>query len=131
MFKNLVPRFSALFLILFISFNSYSDDRSEEIRKQMWGSKDIEFQKTNVPDKWTDESAVIIAQLNRFEYKKPPVINELHANSIFHKRIKLNDKNAINEYAEISFLSSKGRKLIVHAGFKLIKFDGTELIIEC
>lgn len=130
MFKNLVPRFSALFLILFISFNSYSDDRSEEIRKQMWGSKDIEFQKTNVPDKWTDESAVIIAQLNRFEYKKPPVINELHANSIFHKRIKLNDKNAINEYAEISFLSSKGRKLIVHAGFKLIKFDGTELIID-
>lgn len=128
--KQSAIHFLALVLIFFISNNSFSEDRSEEFRKRMWDEKDQAFNTNEIPDKWTDESAVIIAQLNRFEYKKPALINELYANSVFHMRIKLNDKNAINKYAEISFLAGKGRKLQVYTGFKLIKSDGTELIID-
>ena len=110
--------------------NSYGNDREAEIRTLMWGGANPDFNVTNVPKKWANESAVIIAQLNSFEYKKAVIINEVHFNKNSHYRIKLIDKNAVNKYAEISFSNGDGRKYQVYTGFKVIKPDGKEIIID-
>jgi hypothetical protein len=122
--------FLIAFTSFFISFLAKSSDRSEEIRERMWGGNDGAFSQIETPDKWSDESAIVIAQFNRFEYKKPAVINELYANRYFHNRLKINDKSALNEYTEIKFLSNQGRRLTVYAGFKVIKKDGREILID-
>ena len=112
-----------------------NDEREDEIRNEMWVAADTRFKVTEVPKKWTDKSAVIIAQLNRFEYRKPVMRNLLRYNDYSHIRIKLNDKNAIAKYTEISFLSnrtdnSEGEYIKVYVGFKIIKPGGREIIID-
>lgn len=130
MLKNALNLFLCVFILFFIYSGVYSSERSDEIRGRMWEELNPTFDCVDVPDKWAEESAIIIAQLNRFEYKKVAVINELHTNKYFHNRIKLNDKNSVNKYTEISFASGSNRKLMVYTGFKIIKADGTEEIID-
>lgn len=112
-----------------------NDERDAEIRNEMWVTPDKRFHTTDVPAKWKDKSAVIIAQLNRFEYRKPVMRNLLRYNDYSHIRVKLNDKNAITKYSEITFLSnrtdnSEGEYIKVYVGFKVIKPDGKEIIID-
>ncbi len=121
--------FLALAGLIFISTHTLADEHSQMIQETMWSADNQLFNTTKVPEKWQNESAVILAKLNRLEYTKPPIIAELRTNSIYHLRIKLNDKNAINEYAELSFPSAR-RGLSVYTGFKLIKPDGREVIID-
>lgn len=130
MSKNYFLRILLLFCTISIAIHGIADERAIEIRNKMWDSASEAFQKTAVPEKWANESAIIIAKMNRFEYKKPALVAELHANRIFHQRIMLNDNNAVNEYAEMSYLTSRGRVLSVFAGFKVIKPDGKEIIID-
>lgn len=123
-------RIHFLYVLFFITNFALASERGDEIKSRMWGDKNPAFDCVEVPAKWANESAIIIAQLNRFEYKKLPVINELHTNKYFHNRIKVNDKNSVNKYTEISFASGKGRKQIIYTGFKIIKADGSEVIID-
>ncbi|HEY3406119.1 MAG TPA: DUF3857 domain-containing protein [Ohtaekwangia sp.] len=104
-------------------------DREDEIRTQMWSSSDKQFKVIETPDKWKGKSAIIIAQLNRFEYRKPVMLNQLRYNEYNHFRIKLNDKNAITKYAEISYGVS-GAYNKVYVGFKVIKPGGKEIIVD-
>lgn len=113
-----------------LNTNLSANERADEIRQKMWESNEPAFSKTEIPGKWSDEEAIILAQLNRYEYRKPVLINEFYVNRYFHKRIKLNHKNAVNDYSEISFPADRGRYLEVFTGFKLIKPDGTEKIID-
>lgn len=120
----------ALILITLTGPKSYSSEREIEIKNLMWSSENEAFNRTEVPDKWKDQEAVVIAELNRFEYRKPAIINEFYIQKYFHKRIKLNHKNAVNEYSELNFPANNGKYLKVYVGFKLIKPDGTEKIID-
>ncbi len=72
----------------------------------MWNSSDKDFKAMSIPDKWKDKSAVFIALLHRFEYKKAVMANLLKVNQYSHYRLKLIDKNAINEYAEMTYNTS-------------------------
>ena len=116
--------FVAIVLISFIS-NSLATDRSEEIRAEMWSTADKNFRVLDIPSKWANESAVIIAQLNRFEYRKAAMARLLRHNEYNHYRIKLIDKNAVNKYSEMSYLpnytNSDGESVKVYVGFKVIK----------
>jgi hypothetical protein len=109
---------------------SLATERDEEIRNAMWNGSDKDFEVVNIPAKWKKASAVIIAQQNSFEYKKPIILNELHFNQYHHYRLKLNDKNAVNKYSEITFSSDEGRRFQVFVGFKIIKPDGKEIIVD-
>lgn len=130
MLKHSSINFLCGLILFFISNVALGSERDDEIKGRMWGEKNPAFDCVEVPDKWAKESAIIIAQLNRFEYKKLAVINELHTNKYFHNRIKLNDKNAVNQYTEISFVSGTGRKHTVYTGFKIIKSDGAVVLID-
>lgn len=113
----------------------FGNDRDQEIRDEMWNNSDKTFRSTAVPAKWADKSAVIIAQLNRFEYRKPVMRNLLRYNEYSHFRIKLNDKNAVTKYTEVNFPSnrtdnSEGEYIKVYVGFKVVKAGGEEIIID-
>jgi hypothetical protein len=125
--------FIVIVLVFFIS-SVRGTDRSEEIRAEMWSTADKNFQVLDVPAKWSNESAVIIAQLNRFEYRKAVMARLIRHNEYNHYRIKLIDKNAINKYSEMSYLpnytNSDGESVKVYVGFKVVKKDGKEVIVD-
>jgi hypothetical protein len=101
----------------------------------MWSTANKSFQVSDVPKKWATKSAVIIAQLNRYEYRKPAVLNLLRYNEYHHYRIKMLDKNAINKYSEMSYYTnhtdnSTHETVKVYVGFKVIKPNGKEIIVD-
>ena len=111
-------------------------DRAEELKKEMWETTDKDFHATDVPEKWLKKSAVIIAKLHRFEYRKAVIVAMLTDKQYNHYRIKLLDKNAVNKYAELSYPGNEpgntmaAQGLRVYAGFKVVKPDGEEIIVD-
>src|SRR5262245_20218188 len=80
-------------------------ERDDELRQEMWENADKNFKVTEVPKKWAEKSAVVIAQMNRFEYRKANTPNQLRFNEYSHYRIKLIDKNAVNKYSVMNYVT--------------------------
>ncbi|UII24179.1 DUF3857 domain-containing protein [Fulvivirga ligni] len=130
---------SLLLLAFFLTTNLSSlyavndnPKRSAEVRESMWNGKDESFYVTDIPDKWKDESAVIIAKLNLLSYKKSVMVSNLSYDNYSHYRIKLLDKKAVEEYSQFTIPESSselGKRSEIYVGFKVIKADGTEMII--
>jgi hypothetical protein len=134
MSPTLVTR-SLLVLFSLVTTFAFGTERDQELRSEMWSSSDKNFQLVEVPKKWSEKSAVIIAQLNRFEYRKPALSSLLRYNEYSHYRIKLNDKNAVQKYSEMTYLStrydnSEAESIKVYVGFKIIKPNGKEIIVD-
>lgn len=128
---NTILRVATCLLICFVTTAPLlAADRADELKQEMWGSSDKDFKVVAIPDKWKNRSAVIIARLNRFEYRKQAMAALLNINQYNHYRVKLNDKNAVNEYAEISFKSGDKGRVRVYVGFKVIKPNGREIIVD-
>lgn len=87
-----------------------SSEIEKKIKQEIWGNAPKEFAVNEVPEKWKNESAVLlafhreyigdlttkvtgIASLSRFYIEK---LN-------YHYKIKLQDKAAVEEYSDISF----------------------------
>lgn len=103
--------------------DTFSPSKLESIAKnmkQIWDDPDPDFAKTAVPDKWKDESGVIIAQKTRFSFDKDA--NKLAVYEITRRRIKLNDRDAINSYSAVYFRIGSSND---GAGIKIIKANGT------
>lgn len=118
----------------------YNKD-AENIQKEIWGSQDPAFEITAVPDSLKNESAVIIAKSisllkdRHTHFVMIGGISSGHLNTqdiSMHERVKIQDKAAIEDYAEFSYqkiLKKKvgpmswnhGRTFI---GAKIIKPDG-------
>ncbi len=103
--------------------DTFSPSKLESIAKNMktiWDDPDADFSVSTVPEKWKDESGVIIAQKTKFSFDKDA--NKLAVYEITRRRIKLIDRDAVNSYSSIYFRigsSSDG------AGIKIIKANGT------
>lgn len=123
-----------VFLLLAFSINIFSQDKAE-IKEFFWGKSD-EFKTANsVPDKWKNESAVIISKFEFFDYHKfgPNVTYT----SAVRKRIKLQDAASVKEFSEFSFndkfYTNKGfsrKEATTVIGIKIIKPDGKETEID-
>ena len=111
-------------------------DRADEIQKEMWETSDKDFHVSDIPEKWKNKSAVIIAELHRFEYRKAVIVAMLQDKQYNHFRIKLLDNNAVNKYSELSYPANEpgntaaATGLRVYAGFKVIKPDGKEVMVD-
>ncbi len=104
--------------------------RSDEVKVLMWGSNDKDFQTTQIPDKWKDEQAVILAKSNVLYFRKDPIISNLNYDRYTHVRVKLLSSKAIEEYAQFKLESSVfqgASRLDSYAGFKIIKPDGSQV----
>ncbi|HEV7782185.1 MAG TPA: hypothetical protein VGO58_13015 [Chitinophagaceae bacterium] len=103
--------------------DTFSPSKLESIAKNMktiWDDGDADFTVTATPEKWKDESGVIIAQKTKFAFDKDA--NKLAVYEITHRRIKLNDKDAVNTYSSVYFRIGSTND---GAGIKVIKSNGT------
>lgn len=112
---NFMKKYIIIFLTL-LSFitNTYSQDTEKP--DEIFTKPDPDFTITEIPDKWKNESAVIICQnlVYSFDKKGGKIIDK----EIIRKRIKLLDKAAINEFSEFYFVSTE------NIGINIIKPDG-------
>jgi hypothetical protein len=107
----------------------------EEVRDLFWGAKDQYKSAVTIPEKWKNESAVVIYKNENYDFHKFGV-NVTYTSST-RKRIKLQDQAAVTEFSEFSFrdrfYSSKGyaaKKGTNFVGIKVIKPDGAEKIVN-
>ncbi len=102
--------------------DTFSPSRLENITgnmKQVWNDPDPDFSVTKVPDKWKEESGVIIAQKTSFSFDKDA--SKLAVYEITRRRIKLIDRDAVNSYSSVYFRIGSSRD---GAGIKVIKANG-------
>ena len=98
-----------LFFVLSFSFtafaqeeDTFSDSKLKDIAENMkmiWNDADADFSVSTVPGKWKEESGIIIAQKTSFSFDKDA--SKLAVNEITRRRIKLNDRDAVNSYSSI------------------------------
>lgn len=103
--------------------DTFSPSKLESIAKNMkavWDDADADFAVSSIPEKWKEESAVIIAQKTRFSFDKDA--NKLAVYEITRRRIKLNDRDAVNSYSTVFFRIGSSND---GAGIKIIKSNGT------
>jgi hypothetical protein len=115
---------------------------SEDIRKQVWSWDMPQFKVRNVPAQYTNSSKVVLARHTEitaasksrliyygisFASKKEENLTE-----IFRELVKLNDKNAVADYSELTFTQfAKGSgfyssdKTTMYVGVRILKPNGT------
>lgn len=104
--------------------------RAEEVKALMWGSTDKDFQVTQIPDKWKEEQAVILAKSNVLYFRKDAIISNLNYDRFTHVRVKLLSSKAIEEYAQFTLQGGSpmgSNRLNSYAGFKIVKQDGSQV----
>src|SRR6478672_12504166 len=85
-----------------------------------------EFDATTVPDKWKNESAVIIGQKTEYLFSRVTSGKNIYLVRIqeyVHKRIKLQDKNSLEKFSTFYYVTM-GKD--GNAQYKIIKANGKE-----
>ncbi len=103
--------------------DTFSPSRLESIAANLnviINDGDADFNITATPDKWKNESGVIIAQKTNFSFDKDA--NKLAVYEMTHRRIKLLDRDAVNKYSSVYFRIGSSRD---GAAIKIIKSNGT------
>jgi hypothetical protein len=90
-----------------------------------------EFKVTAVPDKWKNESAVIIGQKTEYLFTRVAsgrnYTTVVRINEYIHKRIKLQDKNSLEKFSTFNYVTiGKDGK----AEYKIIKANGKEETVD-
>ncbi len=129
--------FLSFLTILLVSIFSFGQSKQEmALRKKFWDTNDEKKNSVIIPEKWNNESAVILFIEEYFEFTNNG--KKMYNPSFLHKRIKLLDKAAVESFSEFEY--EKDKK--VGAGFfnfykehstigiKIIKEDGTETILD-
>ncbi len=83
------------------------------------------FQVTEVPEKWKEESAVIICQISSFVYSREST-RKIGVQELSRKRIKLQDKAAVEKFSEFFYINVPNSSV----GFSIIKPDGKEIVAD-
>lgn len=92
--------------------------QAEQVKSKVFDADDPHFSATQIPDKWKNESGVVIAQKYNIEYDRNSSYVEMTQTA--HRRIKLLDKAAISAYSEFRYQSTNREDFAV----KVIKADG-------
>lgn len=146
MYLNL---FTTLLFLCLINNHCHCQDKPDAayisqariISKKIWADQKPEFQIRSIPSEFEKQSKVIIASHTElFSDSKPKIKFENTSpgakNQIFNETsrylIRLNDKNAVDEYSEFKFdLYAKNNgsnafeKTTTYIGVRIIKTDGT------
>lgn len=124
-----------LIVLLFLYSSVTFAQNKEEIRNMFWGNDDPYKSAMTIPDKWKNESAIVIYKNENYDFHK--FGKKVTYTSSTRKRIKLQDQAAVTEFSEFSFkdrfYSARGftwKKGTNFVGIKVIKPDGNERIIN-
>lgn len=113
-------------------FAQKNDKKALELKNYFWKESGNDFKVTEVPQKWKEKQAVIIARSFEKFYKKRR-IGGLEYFDYEHYRIKIQSKKALEDYAEFSFPESTtfvGYGIKFYVGYKIIKPDGKEIEVS-
>jgi hypothetical protein len=115
--------FSLLILLSIVILSSAQPPEAGEVEK--------EFNVTSVPEKWNNESAVIIGQKSEYSFtrlasgKRYTTVVRIREN--VHKRIKLQDKNALENFSTFYYVTmGKDGK----AEYSVIKVNGKKIEVD-
>lgn len=137
--------------LLVISSTVRADDRekykayAEEVRKEVWALDLPAFRNPTVPEKYKQESAVVLAAHSRVEVSKKTRFNvgafiggfhyidrEVNCRDLYRMLVQINDKNALKEFSEFDYKAEikkkewrydeKSRYVL---GVRIIKPDGS------
>ncbi len=118
---------SILFLLL--GANTIFAQTQEDVEDAIWKNS----KKTvTIPEKWKDESAVILYKDINYSYHK--FGKSVTYRYSIRKRIKLQDKNAVEEFSEFSFAKKfrarGGKRGKIFFGVKIVKPSGKTTVID-
>ncbi|MGC3977563.1 MAG: DUF3857 domain-containing protein [Paludibacteraceae bacterium] len=135
--------FTLITFLLFAVF-TFADDyetRAKAVRDTVWNWDMPMFKNRTIPDSYSKESAVVIAQYeevnasgkSKLRFFTTLAFNkELYYTSIIRKLVKINDKSALEAFSEFSFTESKKilgfnstNTLSTYIGARIIKSDGS------
>jgi hypothetical protein len=124
-----------IFILCLLIATTINAQDNLKIRDFFWGKQDTHSKTVAIPDKWKNESAVIIYKFDFYDYHKfGKNVNYTSGKRI---RVKLLDEAAVKEFSEFTFterfLSSKGyamKRGTNSIGIKVIKPDGKENILD-
>jgi uncharacterized protein DUF3857 len=92
---------------------------------------DDEFRVKDIPDKWKNESAIIIAQKTEYVFSRlisgRNYTTVVRIKEFIHKRIKLQDKNALEKFSTF-YYTTMGKD--GSAEYKIIKLSGKEETVD-
>jgi hypothetical protein len=129
--------------LLLSTFLSAQTEVEKKLKDEIWKNASAEFNVVEVPEKWKNESAVILALKREYVGDLATKMTGLNVNRFYvekisiHFRIKLLDKAAVEEFSELSFDNKKiktnlfGRSSTYHVvGIKVIKPNGSEKEVD-
>ncbi len=131
--KNLL----AFLAFLCLSANSLAQNKETlKLQNQFWNSANKKQHITDIPEKWSGESAVILYLEENYTYTNSG--RKMKFPSFWHQRVKLLDKAAVENYSEFSYekntsygsLFRRWNQSKTIMGIKIIKPDGTESIVD-
>ncbi len=135
-----------LTILLAFSLSSIGQTKKElKVKNFFWGENDTHKKANEIPDKWKNESAVILYKNQNYDFHK--FAKNVTYTTSLRKRVKLLDKSAVKEFSEFSFsdLFKPPTKVIVFpipiafnvkqksgnfVGIKVIKPNGEEIEID-
>src|SRR5215471_7406481 len=113
----------AVLIFCFLLFNLTTFSQAPQLGANM----ENEFKVTTVPNKWKNESAVIIAQKTEYLFTRlssgKNYSTIVRINEYIHKRVKLQDKNALEKFSTFKYVTM-GKD--GNAEYKVIKANGKE-----
>lgn len=132
------------FVLFTATLYAQSSEIEKKIKQELWGNAPKEFSVNEVPEKWKNESAVLLAFHREYIGDLTTKVTGLASLTRYyieklnyHYKIKLQDKAAVAEFSEISFnaktiksnLFGKASAYRV-IGIKVIKANGTSKEVD-
>jgi len=141
-FSSILWLILALFIFPDMLHAADDTEHDKQVRAEVWGWDLPQFRNYAVPDKYRNESAVIIARYKQVEAKRQNKLASFLQSGGFSPSmyytdterflVKINDKAALKDFSEVSFrkeLETRGfygfNKFRTLIGARIIKPDGT------
>lgn len=99
-------------------------EEAEQVKKEIQDASDPAFAQTSIPEKYQNESAVILAM--KFSLDADHSHRKDHITTTLHERVKIQDKAALEEYSEFNIQKLKSSSW--YRGYKLVSFMGIRVI---
>ncbi len=96
-------------------------EKKAALDTEIFGADDNAFKVTSVPEKWANESAVVIAKSYHLTYLYDVFPKE---ELLYRNRVKLIDQAAVDFFSEFYFVSGS------EPGIKIIKSSGKEILVN-
>jgi hypothetical protein len=120
---------------IFIHTLNAQSDVEKKLKQEIWVNAPAEFKNTEIPEKWKNESAVVLAV--RKDYTGDRNGNYYIEKANIHFRIKLLDKAALSDFSEMAFNDKTVRTNLFGKasayriiGIKIIKPTGIEKEVD-